>query len=34
MRTIQESLYQEMPGETPLTDVMEELSANLGVASA
>ena len=32
MRTVQESLYQEMPGETPLADVMEELSENLGIA--
>ena len=32
MRTIQESLYQEMPGETPLADVMGELSENLGIA--
>lgn len=32
MRTIQESLYQEMPGETPLADVMQELSENLGIA--
>ena len=33
MRTVQESLFQAMPGDTPLGAVAQELTANLGVSS-